>query len=367
MSTSSNLADKFGREPGQQTVVVQCRHDVVNMRHRNSVPESDLDNYFCHDTNATYDQAINRIDRGNLVFQVGDSRFRGTILDNALPVVDQVNGMKRKKHRDERKIKNDKFKGRRLANRLADDIKVIGVTLGATVPNPEEEKDQKNQITVRVHGTTNIFNNSGTTIKPGDTLIWEVPLKDEDEVYSDRYPLGVGRNARNPGSTARLPQPPRYGRAATKYTLRVKPLRTMDLTFYEDAITSVMKADKHRKYNAALVSKSAEFALKLKKFAAKIHFMSTKTNGAWDQNARNAFEKHWEDNIEKRTEPGHDNTNDLGFHKLMATLFKEDPDVMNEVMLSFLQIQLDIRSRTLGKAFNYAKSGEMIGALLGVA
>lgn len=365
MSTSSNLADKFGREPGQQTVVVQCRHDVVNMRHRNSVPESDMESYFCHDTPATYDQAINRIDRGNLVFQVGDTRFRGTLLDNALPVVDQVNGMKRKKKRSERKIENKKFLGRRLANRLADDIKVIGVTLGATVPNPEEEQDQKNQITVRVHGTTNIFNNSGETIKPGDTLIWEVPMFDENQSYSDRYPLGVGRRSRNPGNTSLLPQPPRYGRAATKYTLRVKPLRAMDMSFYEDAIGSVMKADNHTKYNKALVNKSAEFALQLKKFAAKLLFVQRTKDYNKDD-----FDKYWDDTFMKYTEPTGNNTNlpdDSGVHDVIETLFNKDSEVIKDVLLSFLQIQLDIRSRTLGKSFNYAKSGEMIGALLGVA
>lgn len=333
MSTSSNFSDKFGREPGQQTVVVQARHDVVNMRHRCSVLEIEKDKYHWHPSAASYDPAINRIDRGNIVFSIGNTQHRGTLLDNAIPVVDQVNGMKRKKKKGEMNIT---LEDERLAARLADDITVIGVTLGATTPNPEEEQQQTSQITVRAHGTTNILNNSKFTFVPGDTIIWRVPMVKPPQ---DQF---------------------RYGRAAQKITLEVLPLRLTDMAFYEQSISGVMKAQSKDAYDKALTSKTSEFALMLKKFAARIWFQTLYDNGKLQ--ASN-FDREWA-SIEKRwtDKPA---PVDGGFHKTCADAF--DNDHIGEMLKVFLQVQTDLRSRTLGKSFNYAKPGEMIGALLGVA
>lgn len=123
-----------------------------------------------------------------------------------------------------------------------------------------------------------------------------------------------------------------------------------------------MKADNHTKYDKALVSKSAEFALKLKKFAAKLLFVQKTSDFKKD-----VFDTYWDDKFMKYTESGSNLPNDDGVHKNIAILFENDSEVINDILQSFLAIQLDIRSRTLGKSFNYAKSGEMIGALLGVA
>lgn len=360
--SNTSATERFGRDAGQQGVTIQCRHDKQEMLTRLKCAERERDNYFFHPSTATTEAAINRIDRGDLVFTVGPNRQRGNVLNNAIPVVSNLNGLAIKKTSSEMRTE---LSGPALYDRLSEGIRYLGVSLGATVPNPEFEGDAKEQITVRVHGTADVFNNSDYTFAPGDTVLWTLSTEDDFK----RRSAGIGRA-----------MAPRYGRSVHKYTLKVVPLKHYSTEHYVGTTKSMFLSDKKEDTTELMQSHTARFALLLKRFVARIWWQSLRSvAGAHsgverphegcikfaDRVLYDDFADQWE-YIEKREE-----NNELrGEHfQTFAREFIEAgaENDLTELFALFLKLQCDIRNRTIGKMFGTsAGPGQNLSVLLGV-
>ena len=91
----SDARKQYGEISHQATVVIQCTQDKRDMVERKRIATSEKkDEYYIHDSPASLDNGIVRIDRGDLVFQVGTSSVpRGNLLNSAPPVSSNLNGI----------------------------------------------------------------------------------------------------------------------------------------------------------------------------------------------------------------------------------------------------------------------------------
>jgi hypothetical protein len=181
----SNFDGKHGEIANQSGVVIQTTHDIKDMVNRMRVNEDT--SYIYRGAVRTLDTATVRININDLVFRAGTSKApRQNLLNNAIEVTSNLNGFAINKKRVKGFVKdvNNPTEEEKL-QAISESIRFIGQALGATVPNPENEEDQKLQFTTRVQGTGHILNTGSAQLSPGDTLYWD--LFTSEEIKSDAF------------------------------------------------------------------------------------------------------------------------------------------------------------------------------------
>ena len=173
-----NDSGRFGEISNQSTVVVNCQHDVDDLKNRMAVSKTTA--YIYHGAAATVDPATSRIDINDICFTVGDGKnSRRSIMNNAIPVASNCNGlMVHKTKRKGREINNpDDEEEVRLA--LLETIRPIGQAIGASNPLPEREEHLKLNFTVRTQGTAHILNTGNEGFCPGESVYVDLFKKNE--------------------------------------------------------------------------------------------------------------------------------------------------------------------------------------------
>jgi hypothetical protein len=181
----SNFDGKHGEIANQSGVVIQTTHDIKDMVNRMRVNEDT--SYIYPGAVRTLDTATVRVNINDLVFRAGTSKApRQNLLNNAIEVTSNLNGFAINKKRVKGFVKdvNNPTEEEKL-QAISESIRFIGQALGATVPNPENEEDQKLQFTTRVQGTGHILNTGSAQLSPGDTLYWD--LFTSEEIKSDAF------------------------------------------------------------------------------------------------------------------------------------------------------------------------------------
>lgn len=345
---------QYGNISHQATVVIQCTQDkrdmVDRMRVYNGAADKKQD-YYIHNSAATLDNSVCRIDRGDLVFRLGTSSVpRGNLLNNAPPVSACLNGLAVRKGKKDKMI--DPKDEEELNLKLAEGIQVLGVSLGATTPNPDEGTGLgvKNQITVRTQGTTTLFNNGSSNFVPGDTVIWTIPTKEQ-----------IKDNKK------------RFGRNSEKILLRLEPMRMFYKRFdegFKDSLTWKDPAD-HKKHVKTTVD---HFNLEMKKFAAHSVFHSMKKTGA-AKNLEFADVFQWLDPGAKLAEYRQRNTSGDGDTDMVLktiedtwdSMAKDESSLVNDAISGFLRVQADATRRKVGKCLSYSKPNTGVDVLLGTS
>ena len=329
----------MGEISHQATVVFQAAADKRDITERMQVEKltgTERQQYAIYDK-ATLDMSVVRIDRGDLVFQRGTSVApRGSMMNGAPPVSSHLNGIfVRDKQGGRPQLpqnigaeEEEELTEQYVANKVSESIRFLGVSLGSTVPNPDDPSDQKTQITVRAQGTMAIHHNGKANLQPGDTLLWKIPTsKDLDA-------------AQQKGNVAR------FGRNNMKKCLMTVPLRkeyeTLDLTI-ENVFKSVLgkPTSKHDPSNA-----SEEFASELFEILSAV--------GIDDNDKKSGF-----DAIEQNNDVAENSRRNT------ADFFIQNPQHMKNLVQSFYKLILDIERRKIGKVLSYAKPGEKVDIIIG--
>lgn len=176
--SSFNDSGRFGEISNQSTVVVNCQHDIDDLKNRMSVDSNTA--YIYHGAPATVDPATSRIDINDICFTVGDGKnSRRSIMNNAIPVMSNCNGLmipKTKRKGREIDDPNDEDEVR-LA--LLETIRPIGQAIGASNPLPDREEQLKLNFTVRTQGTAHILNTGPEYFCPGESVFIDLFKKDE--------------------------------------------------------------------------------------------------------------------------------------------------------------------------------------------
>jgi hypothetical protein len=349
----NNTRGQFGEISHQASVVIQCTHDKKDMMDRMMVKKEDGKNYIVYGT-PTLDMATCRIDRGDLVFQVGTSAMpRGNILNGAPPVTSFLNGMYVRRPGvspdfsllpyDKRVKSEEEYN----ASKVSEAIRFIGVSLGSTVPNPEDQADQKTQITVRTQGTMAIHHNGRVNLHPGDTLLWRVPTTEEIEAMKKRF-----------------------GRAHNKITLMTVPMRREHENLDESIMKRVKDAGQSDPYKAreALVAGNTYevgvFADEVRRALTACFAKGAGATGRFRDilAALDPLKGNFDTSI--------DGLNGYDAHDVMQQFDKALDDaegkfLINSLVTSFIRLMLDLERRKIGKVLSYAKPGDKVDVLLG--
>jgi hypothetical protein len=336
----NNLRGQFGEISHQATVVIQCTHDKKDMVDRMMVSRDEGDNYIVYDT-PTLDMATCRIDRGDLVFQVGTSAApRGNILNGAPPVTSHLNGLyvrKSGKHPDFSNLPaNVQQKMRELYDnwKISESIRFIGVSLGATVPNPDDQGDQKTQITVRTQGTMAINHNGRANLHPGDTLLWRIPTAEEVAAMKKRF-----------------------GRSHQKITLMTVPMRRehekLDKALVERVKLGPVKDDLQARRNYEVDKFVDE--------ARKVLIAAYALGNNPQQNVEELLK-----NLDADSDTfGKDGANVYMQDMAIVASTVGGETLLNTLVGAFMRLMLDLERRKIGKVLSYAKPGEKVDVLLG--
>ena len=364
----SNPRSQQGEISHQATVVIQCTHDKRDVIDRMLVQKDNSDDYLVYGT-PTLDLATCRIDRGDLVFQIGTSSVpRGNILNGAPPVTSYLNGMYWRKPSTSAMPNvsqmtpedQKRFWEQMTANKISKSIRFMGVSLGATVPNPDDEADEKTQITVRTQGTMAIHHNGPAVLHPGDTLLWRVPVSSD-------------ANGKDNGHKV-----PRFGRSNVKQTLMTVPMRKEHNTI-DVALNQAMTIAKDFSKTTPEVSKLKHKIISGRQYevdelaASLTHLMATVFTYGMCQETRLDPNKITKDNIIKdiidMNNPEHKDFNKIGAHsyKQLAELakYQDFKNALTAVSAGFIDVLLDLERRKIGKVLSYAKPGEKVDVLLG--
>jgi hypothetical protein len=340
----SNPRSQQGEISHQATVVIQCTHDKRDVTDRMLVhANKDSDDYLIYG-DATLDLATCRIDRGDLVFQIGTSAVpRGNILNGAPPVTSYLNGMywrkpggvsPNTKGMSPEEVK--KFTEQYTANKISESIRFMGVSLGATVPNPDDEADEKTQITVRTQGTMAIHHNGPSVLHPGDTLLWRVPLQSQVA-----YAVKKGNVAR-------------FGRSCHKQTLMTVPMRkehdTIDVAFKKAMLVGNANNVKEEILKDRLFELD-NLAAKLSHIVAAAMAVGSGVSPADAVESTNAESANYYDTAHKT------------IHAVMQV--PAFANAINDLSGAFVKVLLDLERRKIGKVLSYAKPGEKVDVLLG--
>ena len=353
MSNQYTSARNFGEISHQATVVIQCTQDKRDIVERKRIStNSHKDEYYIHNSNATLDNGIVRIDRGDIVFQVGTSIApRGNILNSAIPVTSNLNGICVRKKNGNKNVMEEK----EINLKIAEGIRFIGVSLGATNPI-DDFQNTKNQITVRTQGTTTLFNNGDTIFVPGDTIIWKIPTKKE---YNNTFN-----------------KLKRYGRNPEKITLSLTSVSKF-YENYEQSIKNIFtkkeKKDIQKKTNTSV----DKFSLDIRKLILHSFYLALKDD---QYDATITFDGVWKYfDIDSQHFGKQDNEKDENLKELcnkINTRFNfyendKDTDLLNEnvslCVKSFLNIQSDLDKRKIGKSLSFSKPGQGIDVLIGAS
>lgn len=358
-SLYSNPRSQHGEISHQATVVVQCTHDKRDMTDRMLVNKDQGDNYLVYGT-PTLDMATCRIDRGDLVFQIGTSAVpRGNILNGAPPVTSYLNGLYWRKKGSmpdttgmtdaERK----KLMERYTASKISEGIRFMGVSLGATVPNPDDEADQKTQITVRTQGTMAIHHNGRSNLHPGDTLVWRIPTSEDHENDKKRFDGKA---------------PDRFGRSRVKQTLMTVPMRK-EYNHIDSAVIDTMmlptraanRADLKKKLLNNKYHETDKFANELRKAMTLMFWLGA--NPGADDAAILAVKQQLDEESDQFAKG-----TSKGAMDAVANIVKDRKPVKNtvkDITGAFMGLMLDLERRKVGKVLSYARPGEKVDVLLG--
>lgn len=336
---------QYGNISHQATVVIQCTQDKRDMVERMRIYTSDdkKKDYYVHSSAATLDNSVCRIDRGDLVFRIGTSSVpRGNLLNNAPPVSSCVNGLAVRKGKKDKLLDAKSEDENNL--KLAEGIQVLGVSLGATSPNPEEGSGLgvKNQITVRTQGTTTLFNNGNSNFVPGDTVIWKIPTRDEIKDSAKRF-----------------------GRNSDKVMLRLEPL-SMFYKNFDDGFKESLKWKTKNDHSKNVKTTVDHFNLQMKKFIAQSVFHSQKSSLA----TTTKFDDVW-----KFLDPAQNLGDSAGpltgivdtIKTTYDSMAADDDDVTTDALTAFVRVQSDVNRRRVGKCLSYSKPNTGVDVLLGTA
>ena len=333
---------QFGEISHQATVVIQCTQDKLDMLERMRIKNAtdvDKTSYYIHGSDATLDTNTIRIDRHDLVFQVGTSRApRGSMMNNAPPVTSNLNGIAIRRPKGENGVQLDGDV--EVNHKISEGIRLMGVSLGATDPNPNDgEQMKKNQVTVRTHGSMSIFNNGPTTIVPGDTIVWTIPSKEE-------WAATAKRNKR-------------FGRDMGKIPLQIMPLKSYTPGF-EKVITDVFGGGLNVRIPAITSVQKFAHDIRLERAALIVDMLK----GSEDV-------VHFFDRKHPRFQRK-DQLTEAAIKFIKENILKHlnDPATIRRAvstLRSFMAVHADIERRKVGKALSYSKAGSGVDVLLGAA
>lgn len=317
----SNFDGKHGEIANQSGVVIQTTHDIKDMVNRTRVNEKNC--YIYPGAVRTLDTPTVRIDINDLVFRAGTSKApRQNLLNNAIEVTSNLNGYAINKGKVKGFVRDpDNPTEEEILQAISESIRFIGQALGATVPNPENEEDQKLQFTTRVQGTGHILNTGPSQLSPGDTLYWD--LFKTSEVKSDDFKKRLTR----------------YGYSPKKVPLKTVPLSAAHNNF-NTAIDRALK-DPLSSTNSAV----DQFGSSVADALLYSFFVGSNSPGgnfeAWKK-------KHGQ------KARGELNKNPDMYSKYITDLVK-----------GFLYFQEDLKRREIGKVLSYAAPGKGVDVLFG--
>lgn len=318
----SNFDGKHGEIANQSGVVIQTTHDIKDMVNRMRVNEKSC--YIYPGAARTLDTPTVRVDINDLVFRAGTSKApRQNLLNNAIEVTSNLNGYAINKGKVRGFVRDpDNPTEEEILQAISESIRFIGQALGATVPNPENEEDQKLQFTTRVQGTGHILNTGPTQLSPGDTLYWD--LFTASEIRSDDFKKRLTR----------------YGYSAKKVPLKTVPLSAAHNNF-NTAITRAFK-DPQSTTNSAVdqFGSSVVDAVLFSFWVAK-----GSPTGNFEQWKKSPAGKKAVGEITKDAD---------GFKKHITGLVK-----------GFIYFQEDLKRREIGKVLSYAAPGKGVDVLFG--
>ena len=337
-----NDSGRFGEISNQSTVVVNCQHDIDDLKNRMAVDSSTA--YIYKGADATVDPATSRIDINDICFTVGDGKSsRRSIMNNAIPVASNCNGlMIHKTKRKGREISNpDDEEEIRLA--LLETIRPIGQAIGASNPLPEREEQLKLNFTVRTQGTAHILNTGSEGFCPGESVY--VDLFKKNEIYK------AGSTQVTEDWKKRFA---RYG-----FSLRKVPLKLVKVDTASKNYEWSLRKEMQRRGTVALqnqkplITASGEFANAIINFIKDIQYISDKGGDdlTASKMAANRADKNGDNALlAPFLAPGDDADKDRR-DKLKDKAFT---DLINGI--KYLYNDLD--RRKLGTCLSFAKSGK---------
>lgn len=150
----------------QASVTIQCTQDTISLRDRVQVSKTNDGKCIVYKTTLPHIVAdVTNIRTKELVYHShGTSRsVRG-----AIPVHSILNGLY---------VNGNPKDEKTDINELSKSIRFIGVA--CTPTNLGDASDNQTQLTVRTRGTETILNTSTEDINVGDTIMWEIPTKEQ--------------------------------------------------------------------------------------------------------------------------------------------------------------------------------------------
>lgn len=337
---NNHMNGKFGEISHQSTVVVQTTQNIKDMVDRRLAEPADYLR-FPGAPDPTLQHEIVRVDIGDPVF-MPEERPGRNVLNNALKACSYLNGMKFPKSRVPRGTDRNTTDEQTIINLLTKQIRFLGVALGPTIPNPENEKDSKTQFTTRVQGTVEMMNTGLKVFYPGDTILWKVPYKHELDSAEYRKLM------------------PRYGRDANKVTLSLEPLSVA----HDNLTNSVTDALENG--GGALAKNDGKGLTPIEQYGHDmVDFMMytiysylKMSNDPQVKDSGNTF-LTFDDWIQKP-----------GTKTMQKNFMTKDTDGTTRQMITkcvktSASIYEDYKHRYVGKALSHAKPGEMIDVLLG--
>ena len=321
----------YGHIGEQQGVVIQTQVDVKHIGKTTNVKPSDVIVY--PGAPGTAKQEIVRVEKNDLVFRVSKS-IPKSLLNNAIPVVAHCNGLYTIKHRVPpdalpKDTDSPEVAEAKILQALSEKITVLGAALNNALPIEDRVGNGKTQLTVRVAGTSTLFNNGFNNIVPGDTLLWD--LYTMEELRSPEY--------------AKLA---RFGRDPEKVPLKIVPLSFAHQN-YGRAVKAALKGEPG-------IADSSKFTV-LGKFGEDIKDLVQYVAwvSAYDKNQRkkpeNSFANYKKSNAFKQ--------------KMKDVNNREFDAIVTKCLKSFLRVQQDTKRREIGKALSFSKPGQNMDVLLG--
>jgi hypothetical protein len=364
-----NFQGKFGQDPGQSTIVIQCKHDKQDITNRTIKGQQGDSQYFWfykQKAGPITDEASTRIDRGDMVFTIGTSEApRASMSKSAVPVVSTISGMYIRKAKGDDKLKldqdNDKKHEDIINAKLARGLRFIGVSLGWTNPTPDTASQEKTQITTRVRGTGKVFNNSQITFVPGETVIWTIPNSD-DITYMKKLS--------------------RYGRSTEKITPMIVPLRHFMNHNISQNMVTVMKAQDSNDFAQKVGSNSTtDFSVAMKAFLVKVFLLGVEKHADFNLLVNepnisvNTIKNQQSTDLTKSSNAEVESARKV--QSIIETIFNfnishKDDDInkkirneLDALLVPFLEIQDDIRRRTVGTTIGYSAPGTDCSIIIG--
>lgn len=322
----SNFDGKHGEIANQSGVVIQTTHDIKDLVNRMRVNDETC--FIYPGRVRTLEPAVVRIDINDLVFRVGTSKApRQNLLNGAIEVSSNVNGLAVNKNRVKTLVNDNtdpnKLDEAEVLQALSETIRFIGQALGATVPNPENEEDQKLQFTTRVQGTGHIMNTGFKDLSPGDMLYWDLFTK--KEIESENFKKNATR----------------FGFDAKKVPLKTVPLSAAHNNFNTAIQRALATPEKLTKSAVDQFGHGVSDALLYAFYIAK-----GSPGGKfdiWKANPKNVKVVNAE--LQKDT---------TEFNKHITSLVE-----------GFMYFQEDLKRREIGKVLSYAASGKGVDVLFG--